>query len=125
LVRKIEKLNWLFIVKEKDIDFEHKSNALYNIQDNPFWFIEYLREVVKLPGFYLFNLYMQIYEKSQDPQDNLVFSLALLKIIKLWCNNVDVYISKLDKREAKIPKNISDDYSEFITLQGYLQEFSE
>jgi len=122
IIRKIEKLNWNFIIKQKDIDFEQKSNALYNTVDNPFWFIDYLREIVKLPCFYIFNLYMQVYKKSQETQEILVISLELIKIIKLWCSNVDVYISKMDKREVKIPKFISDDYSEFVRLQTFLQD---
>ena len=40
----------------------------------------------------------------------------------MWSNSIDVYADRVDKKETKIPKYISDDYYEFIRMQAYLQE---
>jgi hypothetical protein len=65
---------------------------------------------------------MQNYENSKDEQEILVISLNIIQIIKLWCNNIDIFISKTEKKDSKIPRNISDDYSEFVKVQAYLQD---
>jgi hypothetical protein len=50
LIRRIEKLNWKYLMKEKkDLDFEKHSLDKYDATDNFFWLVSYLRDVVKIP----------------------------------------------------------------------------
>jgi hypothetical protein len=49
LIKKIENMNWIHIIKEKEIDIDSRSNSSYNTPENPFWFVLFLREIVKLP----------------------------------------------------------------------------
>jgi len=49
LINKIEKLNWVYLIKEKNPDFEKLSVSRYDFPENIFWFVIYLRDVVKIP----------------------------------------------------------------------------
>lgn len=123
LISRIENLNWLLIFKEKSVDFEKNINTSYDEPENPFWFIKFLKEVVNIPCFYIFNLYTKVLEECQDDTLNLVYTLDILYIIRLWSVNVEIYFDKSQKGSAVIPKNISDDYSEFIQYNPVLQRF--
>ena len=49
IIKKIENLDWIYILKEKQIDFQQKTNSKYDEIDNPFWFPLFLKDEVKLP----------------------------------------------------------------------------
>ena len=55
-------------------------------------------------------------------EDNLILTLNIVHIIKLWCNNVNYYVSKND---GKIPRHIYDDYIEFEKMKDKMQIFLE
>jgi hypothetical protein len=123
IVSKVEHLNWLFILKEKTVDFEKISNAPIEAQDNSFWFINFLRNVVNLPCFFIFQIYYNLLINSQEEQDILTLTLDILQIIRLWSLNVEIYFYRLQKKDARIQKFLSDDYVEFVKLQSELERF--
>lgn len=125
LIKKIENINWNILVKEKEIDYEQKSNGRYDTIDNPFWFAQFLRDVVKLPAFYIFRLYNVCYDASTAENEMLQLILNIMQTIKLWCNNVEVFILRIEKKDSKVTNIIYDDYNEFIKAKSFLQDFME
>jgi hypothetical protein len=123
LISRIEGLNWSLILKEKSVDFEKNINTSYDVPENPFWFVKFLKEVVNLPCFYIYTLYSNILEECQDDSLSLVYTMDILYIIRLWSVNVEVYFDKSQKGSAVMPKFVSDDYTEFIQYHPVLQRF--
>jgi len=48
-------MNWQIIIKERDVEYELVSNYDFDkeIGSNPFWFEQYLRNVINLPYLYI------------------------------------------------------------------------
>jgi hypothetical protein len=46
-----------------------------------------------------------------------------MQIIQLWCGNIEIFFGKVEKKDARIPKQIDDDYNEFLKIESSLQDF--